>query len=155
MSIYRVNPFTGELHYYGDDTVDIKYSVRVASTANIVVADALINASVIDEVTVATGDRVLLKNQTASKENGIYVVVASGAAPRSLDANTSPEVTSGMSVFVSEGRVSGRYTYSLITKDPITLGTTPLAFTMSGGGAGAALMPPIVKNLSAYQYGGL
>ena len=123
--------------------LDIKDSVRVASTVNIAVATALVNASTIDGVTVATGDRVLLKNQTAGDENGIYLVAASGAASRSIDANVSAEVTSGLYVFVSEGTVSASTGFALTTADPITLDTTALSFTQfSGAGqiiAGAGL----------------
>ena len=116
-------------------SLDIKDSVRVASTVNIAVASALTNTSTIDGVVVATGDRVLLKNQTTATENGIYVVVASGAASRSTDANTSAKVTSGMYVFVSEGTVSADMGYVLITNDPITLGVggTALTFTQFSG----------------------
>ena len=114
-------------------SLDIKDSVRVASTVNIAVASALTNTSTIDGVVVATGDRVLLKNQTAGAENGIYVVVASGAASRSTDANTSAKVTSGMYVFVSEGTVSADMGYVLTTNDAITLGTTSLSFTQFSG----------------------
>ena len=123
--------------------LDIKDSVRVASTANIAVASALVNASTIDGVAVATGDRVLLKNQAAGAENGIYVVVASGAASRSTDADVSADVTSGMYAFVSEGSASASMGFALTTADPITLGTTALVFTQfSGAGqiiAGAGL----------------
>lgn len=113
--------------------LDIKDSVRVASTANIAIATALTNGSTIDGVVVSTGDRVLLKNQTAPAENGIYVVVASGAASRSTDANISAEVTSGMYVFVSEGTASADMGFVLTTNDPITLDTTSLSFTQFSG----------------------
>ena len=105
--------------------LDIKDSVRVASTANIAVASALVNASTIDGVAVATGDRVLLKNQAAGAENGIYVVVASGAASRSTDADVSADVTSGMYAFVSEGSASASMGFALTTADPIKQ-VTPL-----------------------------
>ena len=114
-------------------SLDIKDSVRVASTANIAVASALTNTSTIDGVVVATGDRVLLKNQTTASQNGIYVVVASGAASRSTDANTSAKVTTGMYVFVSEGTVSADMGYVLTTNDAITLDTTSLTFTQFSG----------------------
>lgn len=106
-----------------------KTSVRVASTANIAVASALVNASTIDGVAVATGDRVLLKNQTAQAENGIWVVVASGAASRATDADIAAEVKGGLSVWVNEGTVNGDTRWVLTTNDPITLGTTALTFT--------------------------
>ena len=81
----------------------------------------------------ATGNRVLLKNQTTASQNGIYVVVASGAASRSTDADTSAKVTTGMYVFVSEGTVSADMGYVLTTNDAITLGTTALSFTQFSG----------------------
>ena len=120
-------------------SIDIKDSVRVASTANIAIASALTNGSTIDGVTVATGDRVLLKNQTDASENGIYAVVASGAASRTVDANTSAIVTSGMYTYVSEGTAGNSIGFVLTTNDPITLDTTNLTFTQfSSAGAIAA-----------------
>jgi len=113
--------------------LDIKGSVRVASTANITIASALINGSTIDGVEVSTGDRVLLKNQTLPAQNGIYVVVASGAASRSSDADVSAEVTSGMFTFVSEGTLHFDSGWVLATNDSITLGSTGLSFTQFSG----------------------
>jgi len=124
-------------------SIDIKDSVRLASTANIAIGSALTNGSTIDGATAATGNRVLLKNQSDASENGIYVVVGSGTASRSTDANSSLLVTNGMYTFVSEGSVSNATGYVLTTVDPINLDTTNLTFTQfSGAGqidAGAGL----------------
>ena len=79
-----------------------KTPVRVASTANINLTNALINGATIDGVTVATGDRVLVKNQDTASQDGIYDVVASGAASRSSDTDTAAELN-GAAVFVKEG----------------------------------------------------
>jgi hypothetical protein len=115
--------------------LDIKDSVKVASTANITVASALINNSTVDGVTVATGDRVLLKNQTDASQNGIYVVVGRGAASRSDDANSNADVTSGLFVFVEQGTANGDNGY-VLTTNSVNLGTTDLTFTQfSGAGA--------------------
>ena len=120
-------------------SIDIKDSVRVTSTANIAIASALTNGSTIDGVTVATGNRVLLKNQTDASENGIYAVVASGAASRTLDANTNTLVTSGMYTYVAEGTAGNAIGFVLTTADPITLDTTNLTFTQfSSAGSIAA-----------------
>ena len=123
--------------------LDIKDSVRVASTGNLAVATDLQNGDSVDGVTLATGDRVLLKNQTDASENGIYVAVASGAASRATDADVSADVTSGMFVFVREGTANGANGFVLTTNGTITLGTTDLTFTQfSGAGtvtAGAGL----------------
>ena len=125
--------------------LDVKASVRVASVAPVAIASALEAGDVIDGVTLAEGDRVLLKDQSTASENGIYVVVASaaGAASRAPDADTSAKVTTGMFTFVSEGTVNGDNGFVLTTNDAITLGTTGLTFVQfSGAGqviAGAGL----------------
>ena len=111
--------------------LDVKASVRVATTANI----TLSGAQTIDGVVVSAGDRVLVKNQTAGAQNGIYDV-AVGAWTRSTDSDTSGEFNSGAFTFVEEGTVNGGRGYVMTTANPITLGTTSLAFTMfSSSGA--------------------
>ena len=111
--------------------LDIKDSVRVATTANITIATALNVGDAIDGVTLADGDRVLVKNQTDASQNGIYVA---GSSPvRSADANASVDVTSGMFCFVEEGTVNGDNGFVLTTNDPITLDTTDLTFTQFNG----------------------
>lgn len=117
--------------------LDWKDSVRAASTANITVASALINGLSMDGVSLATGNRVLLMNQTAPAENGIWVVAASGAASRATDADSSAEVTPGMAVSVEEGTANGDKAFMLTTNGPITLGTTGLTFSPLGGGGSA------------------
>lgn len=110
--------------------IDVRASCRVASTANIVLATG--TALTIDGVVTVAGDRVLVKNQTTTSENGIYVVAA-GAWSRSTDADTSAEVTAGMFTFVSEGTVNADSGWVLTTNDAITLGTTGLAFAQFSG----------------------
>ena len=111
--------------------LDVKASVRVATTANI----TLSGAQTIDGVVASAGDRVLVKNQTAGAQNGIYDV-AVGAWTRSTDSDTSGEFNSGAFTFVEEGTVNGGRGYVMTTANPITLGTTSLAFTMfSSSGA--------------------
>jgi phage-related tail fiber protein len=119
-----------------------KANVRAISTANVVIASALINGLSMDGVTLATGDRVLLKDQTTASENGIYIVAASGAASRATDADTSAEVRN-MIVRAESGTVNGDTMWQLTTDNP-TLGSTSLVFTkFTGGGttytAGAGL----------------
>lgn len=111
-----------------------KDPVRVASTANITVASALTNGSSIDGVTVATGDRVLLKNQSSAAENGIYVVVASGAASRSPDADSAGELAPGTAVYVTEGTANGDKAFTITSDAAITLGSTSITWGQFGGG---------------------
>ena len=121
---------------YVDSTaqgLDVKASVRAATAVAGTLASSFANGSVIDGVTLATGDRILIKNQATGSENGIYTVNASGAPTRALDANVSSEVTAGMFVFVSEGTANGNDGYVLTTDDVVTLGTTALTFTQFSG----------------------
>jgi len=113
--------------------LDVKASVRAATTATVTLSTDLENGDTLDGVTLATGDRVLVKNQSTGSENGIYVVKASGAPDRALDANVSADVTAGMFAFVSEGTVNGNSGWVLTTDDAITLGTTALTFAQFSG----------------------
>ncbi len=120
-----------------------KTAVRAATTANGTLATAYENGDAIDGVTLATGDRILLKSQTTGSENGIYTVNASGAPTRATDADISAEVKAGLSVWVNEGTVNADTRWVLTTNDPITVGTTALVFTQdwaaSSTTAGAGL----------------
>lgn len=125
---------------YCDDKVaseigklDGKQSVRVATTAAI----ALSGLRTIDGVVLATGDRVLVKDQAAGKDNGIYVVAA-GAWSRAVDADTALEVTPGLLVPVETGAANADSLWQLVTDAPITIGTTSLAFDLVGGKTGVA-----------------
>lgn len=111
---------------------DWKQSVRVATTANGTLATAFANGQTVDGVTLVTGNRILLKDQTAGAENGIYTVNASGAPTRATDADSNPEVTAGMALFVSEGTTNGNTQWKMTTDDPITVGTTALVFAQIG-----------------------
>ena len=107
---------------------DYKDSCRAATTANGTLASAFANGQTIDGVTLATGDRILIKNQTAGETNGIYTVNATGVPTRAIDANSSSKVTSGLFTTVSEGSLNADKSYVLTTNDAIVLDTTTLAF---------------------------
>lgn len=114
--------------------LDIKGSVRVATTANI----TLSGLQTVDGVSLASGDRVLVKNQTDASQNGIYVASASAWA-RGVDFNTAAKASAGSFVFVEEGTAQADTGWVHTTNAPITLGTTPLTWSQfSGAGAYAA-----------------
>ena len=120
--------------------LDVKDSVRAATTANI----TLSNTQTIDGVALSVGDRVLVKDQSTASQNGIYVVAA-GAWTRASDFDNTPgtEITSGAFAFVEEGTTNSDSGWVLTTDGTITLGTTSLTFVQfSGAGqivAGAGL----------------
>lgn len=114
-----------------------KKAVRAATTANGTLASAFANGSAIDGVTLATGDRVLIKNQTTASENGIYLVNATGAPTRTTDADAGSELVNA-TVFVSEGTTQAETQWTCSTNAPITVGTTAIAFVqLSAGGGGS------------------
>ncbi|MFJ4193944.1 phage tail protein [Pseudomonas sp. NPDC089534] len=103
--------------------LDGKQSVRVATTADIV----LTGLQTVDGIALAAGDRVLVKNQAAAKNNGLYVAAA-GAWVRAPDANSDAEVTSAMLVAVEQGATLADTLWQLVTDGVIALGTTALTF---------------------------
>lgn len=110
-----------------------KAAVRAATTTNGTLATAYANGQSIDGVSLVTGDRILLKNQTTGSENGIYVVAASGAPTRATDADATAEVD-GMAVYVTSGTTQ-HDTAWVETTDVPTIGTTALVFQQFGGGS--------------------
>lgn len=113
-----------------------KRAVRAATTAAGTLATSFANGSVIDGVTLATGDRALIKNQSAGAENGIYTVNASGAPTRADDADSGTELLNA-SVYVSEGTTLADTQWTCSTNAPITPGTTALTFVQAGATGGA------------------
>ena len=113
--------------------IDWKPSVRVATTAAITLATGLENGDTLDGVTLATGDRILVKNQTDATENGLYIVQVSGAPVRSSDADTAAEITASFAVFVEEGTVNTDSGWTLTNNGAVTVGTTELSFTQFTG----------------------
>lgn len=116
--------------------LDVKQSVRVATTGAINLSTDLEAGDTIDGVTLVAGNRVLVKNQGTASENGIYVAVASGAASRSSDANGTAdtgELKPGTFTFVEEGTVNSDKGFVLSTNGTITVGSTAIAWTQFSG----------------------
>lgn len=114
------------------DKRDDKQSVLVATTEPLA---ALAGLQTIDGVALTAGARVLVKDQAAGKENGIYVADA-GPWARAADADASLKVTPGMLVPVEQGVANGDSIWQLVTDGAIIIGTTPLAFEMAAGRTG-------------------
>jgi hypothetical protein len=113
-----------------------KDPVRAATTAAGTLASSFANSSTVDGVTLATGDRILIKNQSAGSENGIYTVNASGAPTRANDNDSSIEII-GSAVFVELGTVNAASQWTNSNTSAITIGTTAITYTQFGGGGGS------------------
>lgn len=98
----------------------LKRAVRAATTANI----TLSAPQTLDGIAVVAGDRVLVKNQTAPAENGIYVVAA-GAWARAADADAADEIA-GAQVSVDQGTTNGGKVWDTDFRSTDTLGTTAM-----------------------------
>ncbi len=146
--------------------LDVKDSVRVATTANLTatysngssgVGATLTNsgtqaALTIDSIVLSTGDRVLVKDQTTGLQNGIYTVTDTGSAStnwvltRAVDTDSNTpvvEVGPGMFTFVEEGTNNADNGFVCTNNGSITIGTTAITWVQfSGAGqitAGAGL----------------
>lgn len=105
----------------------VKGSVKCATTASL----TLSGIQTIDGVTVAVGDRVLVKNQTSAAQNGIYIVSAA-AWSRSADANAWAELISAFT-FIEQGTTNSDTGWVATANAGGTLGTTDIAFAQFSG----------------------
>jgi len=112
--------------------LNVHESVDAATTANITLASAVENGDTLDGVTLATGNRILVKNQTTKSENGIYIVAASGAPTRATDYDSAGEVDAGDFIFVEAGTTNGK-TGWVQTNTITTIGTDEIEFTQFSG----------------------
>ena len=146
--------------------LDVKDSVRVTTTANLTgtyangssgVGATLTNsgtqaALTIDSIVLATGDRVLVKDQTTALQNGFYVVTNTGSAStnwvltRSLDADQNTEITPGAFTFVEEGTVGNDNGYVCTNVGTITIGTTSISFVQFSGAGSVIAGNGLTKN---------
>lgn len=106
---------------------------RVATTVAGTLATSFENGDTVDGVVLATGDRILIKDQAAGTENGVYIVQASGAPVRASDADTGSELVS-YTLVITEGTVNHDTEWTCIN-DTITIGVTNISFVFIGGGS--------------------
>jgi hypothetical protein len=107
--------------------LDAKASCVAATTADI----TLSGAQTIDGVSIVAGNRVLVKNQSLSQNNGIYLC-ASGSWTRTTDANTWDALTSAFT-FIEQGTLNGDCGFVCTANAGGTLGTTALPWSQFSG----------------------
>ena len=114
------------------NNINVHEATVAATTANVNLTNAVDNNKTLDGVTIKTGDRILVKNQTTASENGIYIVASNGAPTRAADYNAVGEVSSGDFIFVKGGTVNAN-TGWIQTADVATVGTSDISFTQFSG----------------------
>lgn len=137
----------------------LKTPVEAATTAALTVTSSgsgvgqtLTNAGaqaalVIDGVTMAANERVLVKDQATASQNGIYVVTDVGSVStnwvltRATDADGSDAgpVTEGMQVMALRGTTNIAVIWIQTTANPITVGSTSLAFSGNSAVSGGSI----------------
>lgn len=121
--------------------LDWKRACRCASTADVDLAADVAAGDTLDGVTLVTGDRILLKDQTDATENGIYKVAATGAPLRAHDMDqdlTFPvpaDEFSGAFTYVRDGTTHAGQLWHLTNPDPPLIGTDDLLFEEFSGGS--------------------
>jgi len=111
--------------------LDVKDSVKVATTGNITISTALNSGDSIDGVTLADNDRVLVKDQSTASQNGIYIVGSSPARASDLAAGAD---AAGMFTFVEQGSVNADNGFVCTSnKGSAVVGTNNLTFAQFSG----------------------
>jgi len=100
-----------------------------ATTANVDLTADLQNGDTIDGVTLVTGDRVLVKDQSTGSENGLYTVVASGTASRDTQFDSIEEL-SGQMVVVNQGTTNDNKIFLCTTNNTASLGSDTITFSV-------------------------
>jgi hypothetical protein len=92
-----------------------------------------------DGVTLTAGQRLLVKDQAAPAQNGVYnvTVVGAGGAPfiltRATDFDTAAEIVDGATFFVGQGTALANSAFALTVNGAVVVGTTSLVFAQTGG----------------------
>lgn len=149
-----IQTLAANINAISSDSSVWKQSVRVSTVENGDLATAFAAGQTVNGVVLVADDRVLLKDQTAAAENGIYVVPASGAPTRANDFDNGTDVAQGAVIFIEEGASNSNKLFSLATSGAITIGTTDLTFSeLSGSGGGSEVAYITVSALASASAG--
>ena len=124
---------------------------KVATTGNIDLTADLQNGDTLDGITLATGDKVLVKNQTTVADNGIYTVVVSGTASRNTDYDSITELA-GQIVVVQEGDTHADDLFLCTTDTSATLGVSDITFTQVFPSSGGTVTQVAVADSGASEF---
>lgn len=109
-----------------------KKPVRAATTVAGTLSASFAAGQVVDGVTLALADRILIKNQANAADNGIYLVSSIGKPWRAPDAAAAEQLL-GATVAVTEGAINADTVWLGAANAPIVVGTTALPWGQVGG----------------------
>jgi hypothetical protein len=112
-----------------------KEPVRAATVTAGTLASSFENGDTVDGVTLATGDRLLIKDQADAAQNGIYVVAATGAPARAYDMDNDGEIV-GAFIQVLEGTANAGTFWRVTTTGSVTINTDDMEWDLLQTGAG-------------------
>jgi hypothetical protein len=130
--------------------------VDAATTVAITLANA---PQTLDGVTVVGGERVLVKNQLAAADNGVYDVVAAGPWTRAADADTWNEYVAAQ-VYVLNGATQDATSWIQTSPAGGTLGVTALNWEITSGinsyaaGTGLTQVGNVFNNAGVLSFSG-
>lgn len=101
---------------------------RLASTAAVV----LDGAQTVDGIDAQHGDRVLVKDQAANEDNGIYICDHTGPWPRADDFDHVNNAIPGRLFYITEGTANAQLLFFFDVPEPFVLDTDAVIFTESG-----------------------
>jgi hypothetical protein len=128
--------------------LDAKASVKAATTANIALVGGPVN---IDGVAIVNGDRILVKNQTAPAENGIYYLNAANYV-RATDADAWTELVSAYT-WVEQGTVNADTGWNCTVDSGGTLGTTGVTWVQFNGAGAITAGAGLTKTANTLDVG--
>lgn len=108
-----------------------------------------------DGITLIANDFLLVKNQVTGAQNGKYklTTVGDGSNPfvltRSVDFDSTVDVTSQAALALDEGTVQAGYIYKVSTTGAITIGTTAISFAQVGSLSLGSATPQALGSASA------
>lgn len=124
-------------------SVAYKGPARLSSSVNVPTN----GLRVVDGVQTASGDRVVLGNQTDPRDNGLYVV-DTGNWRRAADFNKTGDVVQGTRVWIVDGD-TGPAELEVTSPDPVRIGEDAIYFDLSAGSVNAAALAQAVRDAEA------
>lgn len=103
--------------------------VRASTLENVTLASNLVlGTAKIDDVLIASGDRILVKAQTNKTQNGVYTISSLGAWVRATDFELGSSQTGGTVIFIQEGSTLADTGWVISSNGVLTVGTDNIEF---------------------------